>query len=207
MEGDKHHRRSIRLKGYDYSTPGAYFITICAYEKKPLFGAVADAGGNKPATMRLNNAGIIVHEEWVNTEKIRNEIQIDEFVIMPNHIHGIVWITERIPARRTPFEKGRTPGKGQWRKGRTPFARTGESDSPGLVSPSGAIGAMVRGFKSTVTRRIRDISGNPEMKVWHRNYWDHVIRDDADMARIREYVHNNPARWDLDSLNYHRTIP
>jgi len=200
MEGKKHYRRSIRLKGYDYSTPGAYFITICAYDKKSLFGEVTDAGGNKPAGMRLNDAGMIVYEEWMNTEKIRNEVQIDEFVIMPNHIHGIVWISERMSARRM-------SEKGQGQKRRMPFARTGGSGFPGLGSPSGTIGAMVRGFKSAGTRRLRDISGNPEMKVWHRNYWDHVIRDDADMARIREYVHNNPARWELDSLNCHRTIP
>ncbi len=206
MNENKHHRRSIRLKGYDYSAPGAYFITICAYEKQSFFGEIVDAGEKLSAVVRLSHTGRIVEEEWMNTEKIRNEIRIDDFVIMPNHIHGIVWITgQMVNQDGGEFYRGEcySPVRAIGDGFSSGERHGGQSITRSFVSPSKTIGAMVRGFKSATARRLRDVSGNPEMKVWHRNYWDHVIRDDADMARIREYVHNNPARWELDSLNCH----
>jgi len=87
---ERHHRRSIRLKGYDYTRPGAYFITICTHNREPLFGRVVDG------EMVLNALGEIVWEEWFRSARIRDEIELfpDEFVVMPNHVHGIVWIVE-----------------------------------------------------------------------------------------------------------------
>jgi REP element-mobilizing transposase RayT len=221
MDANDHHRRSIRLKGYDYSKSGAYFITICTHDKEYWFGDILAADETGLIGMVLNDAGRIIREEWLNTEKIRNEIRLDEFVIMPNHIHGIVWITvgadDVVP--QTVGAKGIRPMNGIHsifkpgvlpNKGVLPYAPTGQNGGapkPGFVSPSKTIGAMVRGFKSAATRRIRQIQNNPAMTVWQRNYWEHVIRDDADMARIREYVKNNPAQWELDSLNCHNAHP
>ena len=86
-----HHRRSIRLKDYDYSQEGAYFVTICSHERKCLFGEILDG------EMRLNDIGTVVRNEWLNSERMRREIHLDTFVVMPNHIHGVVFILQDIP--------------------------------------------------------------------------------------------------------------
>jgi len=85
---EKHHRRSIRLPDYDYTSPGAYFVTICTHQGELLFGK------SMGEAVVLSEYGQIAHEEWVASEHIRREIELDAFVIMPNHLHGIVWIRE-----------------------------------------------------------------------------------------------------------------
>ena len=118
---DKHHRRSIRLRGYDYSRAGAYFVTMCVQNRACLFGDVVDG------QMVVNPLGRIVADEWIKTADIRNEIELDEWVVMPNHFHGIVWITHGT-ARRAP--------------------------TVGMQSRS--LGTMIAGFKSTVTKHINE---------------------------------------------------
>jgi putative transposase len=167
---DKHHRRSIRLKDYDYSQAGAYFVTICT-NKESLFGEIEDG------EMRLNQYGSIVHEEWLRTAELRNNIQMDAFVVMPNHMHGIIMITD--------------DGRGVLQYAPTKSFR----------SPSQTIGAIVRGFKSTTTKRINELRGSFGTSVWQRNYYEHVIRDEDDLNRIREYIQNNPLNWDQDENN------
>jgi len=169
-DSDKHQRRSIRLKDYDYSQAGAYFITICTHNKECIFGKVVNG------EMVLNKCGKVVQEELDRSAKIRREIELDTFVVMPNHIHGIVVIVEsNVGATgRSPLPKGPTPK---------------------------SVGAMMAGFKSAVTRRINDLRGIPYMAVWQRNYYEHVIRNEDDLDEIREYIVNNPLKWDLDSEN------
>ncbi|HOK46119.1 MAG TPA: hypothetical protein PLK67_09320 [Bryobacteraceae bacterium] len=192
-----HHRRSIRLKTYDYTQPGAYFITICTRERVSLFGTVVDG------EMRLNARGEIVCEEWFKTAQIRPYVQLqeDEFVVMPNHVHGIVWIVDDDLA----------PVGATDRRGDRPVA-------PTTVPPRGpapqSLGAIIAGFKSAVTHRINALRGAPGAPVWQRNYFEHVIRDERALARangrsplhaIRQYIIENPLRWHLDRYNPERT--
>ena len=189
-----HHRYSIRLKGYDYSLGGAYFVTICTQDRACLFGEVMDG------EMRLNEAGRIVRDEWVRSVEIRAEIELDEYVVMPNHFHGIVLITNDAPECRgdRPVAQDVVPNK-------TIDNRVPQTKGDRPVAPTGpqskSIGALMAGFKSVVTKRInkmRDTYGTP---VWQRNFYEHIIRDEVEFNRIREYVINNPAEWDKDEEN------
>ncbi|BBO90310.1 transposase [Desulfosarcina ovata] len=168
-----HKRRSIRLKGYDYSSPGAYFITLCTHGQVCLFGDITDGH------MKLNDAGRIVTDEWIQTAVIRNEIELDEWVVMPNHFHGIVFLRPRRgTARRAPTTTREQFGK--------PVA--------------GSLPTIVRAFKSAVTRRINEMRRTPGAKVWQRNYWEHIIRSEPELSGLREYIRNNPVQWTLDQL-------
>ncbi|MDD2499991.1 MAG: hypothetical protein PHN92_04130 [Geobacter sp.] len=187
---DIHHRRSIRLKGYDYSQAGAYFVTLCAFERECLFGDIFDG------EMRLNDFGRIVAAEWMRSAELRAEIEIGEYVVMPNHFHGIVMICEPVGAYGIRPDCIRPDVNGE---------KSGEYHSPlpdeRFRSPSKNIGSMVRGFKSAVTKRINIHRDTPGVPVWQRNYYEHVIRDDADYTRIAEYVADNPRRWIEDTLH------
>lgn len=168
----KHHRRSIRLKGYDYAQAGLYFITICCENRICRFGSVGNG------EMILNEFGKIARDEWLKTPTLRPNTALHEFVIMPNHIHGIIQI----------------------RRGEcnSPLIR-GECNSP-LRSPSQTVGAIVRGYKSAVTKQLR-VLGLTE-KLWQRNYWEHIIRNENEYKRIGQYIINNPQKWENDKLNH-----
>ena len=172
---DVHHRRSIRLQEYDYSRAGAYFVTICTKNRKCLFGDVI--GGQ----MVLNDAGQIVVDEWTKTALIRDEIQLDEWVVMPNHFHGIVWITH---------------GTARHCRGDRPVAPTAGPQPRSL-------GAMIAGFKSAVTKGINELRQTPGAKLWQRNYYEHIVRNENELNRIRQYIINNPENWKSDR-NYPR---
>ncbi len=179
----KHHRRSIRLRGYDYSQPGWYFVTIVTHKRQNIFGRVANG------QMVLNDAGEIVKTEWLKTREIRGNIKLDAFVIMPNHIHGIIVIMDNFAGaycNTPPLHYRHTPLQ-QHRHAVTPFQ-----------SPSKTIGAIVRGFKSAATKQINQIRNTPGMPVWQRNYWDHIIRNERELNRIRNYIINNPKKWNDD---------
>ncbi|MDA8414334.1 MAG: hypothetical protein M0023_11190 [Desulfobacteraceae bacterium] len=176
-----HHRRSIRLQGYDYSQPGAYFVTICVHDRECLFGEIVDG------VMVRNDFGRIVTEEWTRSAELRSEIELDNCVIMPNHFHGIVVISGNT-------DNGVQRGGGQCR-GDRPVAPT----MPGPRPKS--LGAMMAGFKSAVTKRINELRDAPGVPVWQRNYYEHVIRDEADYNRIAEYISTNPQRWIEDKLH------
>ncbi len=162
------HRRSFRLREYDYSQPGAYFITICTHNREYLFGNVVDG------KMVLNEFGKIVEQCWLETEKMRNGVIVDAFVIMPNHLHGIIVITDDYVGAycNTPLRVFRSPSK--------------------------TIGAIVRGFKSASTKRINQIRQTPGFPVWQRNYYEHIIRNEIELNRIRKYIIDNPLKWELD---------
>jgi len=169
----RHHRRSIRLKGYDYTQAGAYFVTVCTWNRQCLFGKVVDG------EMRLDGRGEIVHQEWLRTAKMRPGVQLDAFVVMPNHIHGIIIITDD---RRGTLQRAPTAEQ---------FGRP----------TSNSIPTIVRLFKSAVTKRINNARGTPGMPVWQRNYYEHVIRNERSLDRIRRYIVENPLRWHLDREN------
>ncbi|MEA3365412.1 MAG: transposase, partial [Candidatus Hydrogenedentes bacterium] len=170
---DVHHRQSMRLPGYDYSDPGAYFVTICTQNRECLLGQII---GDK---MQLNKWGEVAHEEWFRSQQIRYEIRLDpnEFVVMPNHIHGIVCICEDHVVGAT---------------GRSPLP-THVSNPRGPISRS--LGAFIAGFKSAVTKQINQLRGRPGIPVWQRNYFEHIIRNENELSRIREYIISNPSNW------------
>jgi len=188
-----HHRRSIRLEGYDYAGAGAYFVTICVQDKKCLFGEIV-AG-----EMVLNDAGGIVADEWLKTARIRQEIELDEWVVMPNHFHGIVVITRRgdRPVALVGDAQGNSGDRGNSRYS----GNSGDRRSPLPRGPQPkSIGALMAGFKSAATKRINELRQTPGTKIWQRNYWEHVIRNGVDLHEIREYIQNNPLKWELDNL-------
>ncbi len=172
-----HHRRSLRLPGYSYATPGAYFITVCACNRGCLFGEVT-AG-----EMRLNECGNIVKEEWLKTGILRPYLAMDEFVVMPNHVHGIVIIDSN------------------GSRGIARYAPTETTTSQfGHLSPC-SIAAIVRAFKAAATRRVNELRRAPGVPVWQRGYYEHVIRGEDDLNSVREYVRYNPSKWAEDEEN------
>ncbi len=174
---NKHRRRSIRLQGFDYSQAGAYFVTICTQERVCLFGDVLDGH------VRLNDAGRIVEQCWLAMPIHFPDAVLDAFVVMPNHVHGIVIIIDR-----TVGAKNFSPLPRKDAKVRTPNR-----------SPSKTIGSIVRGFKIGVTKWFRE--SRVTEKVWQRNYYEHIIRDEEALSRIRQYVNNNPMQWAYDREN------
>lgn len=147
---DKYHRRSIRLPSYDYASPGGYFITICTHNRQNLFGEIVDG------EMVLNEYGEIVRDEWAKTSIIRSEIELDQFIIMPNHIHGIVFIFNENCINKNHHENSNIVGA----DGRPPLQRRPRS-----------IGSLIAGFKSACTKQINIIRNTPTNSVWQRNYY------------------------------------
>jgi putative transposase len=160
-------RRAMRLQGYDYAQAGAYFVTLCTHNRDCLFGDIVDG---RP---RLGEFGAIVAEEWSRSTDIRREIELDEWVVMPNHLHAIVVIT--------------AAGKAHGRAPLHPRARS--------------LSSLVAGFKAATTKRINARRGTPGEPVWQRNYSDHIIRNEKSLDAIRQYIQENPLRWADDDEN------
>ena len=160
-----YHRRSIRLKGYDYSQAGLYFITICTKNQLCLFGEIENG------EMILNDAGHSAERCWMTIPNHYPEIQLHEYIIMPNHVHGIVGVQN--------FEPLQSQRKNQYQK----------------IIPR-SIGAIVRGFKIGVTKWFRE---NTDIHtVWQRNYYEHIIRDEKSCYQISQYIKTNPLKWQGD---------
>lgn len=168
----KHHR----LKGYDYSSPGVYFITICAFESQHLFGEIING------KMILNKYGEIVHENWAAIPDHFDCVYLDEFVVMPNHIHGLICRGTACRARTLAC------------RARPMACRARTSEEYGQPVP-GSIPTIVRSFKSSVTHQINRQYQKSKNYIWHRNYYDHIIRNDEELSRVRMYIRNNPINW------------
>jgi REP element-mobilizing transposase RayT len=194
-----HNRHSIRLPEYDYTQPGAYYLTILTHKKEHLFGEVV--GG----VVNLSPVGEIVHEQWLKIPTNFSNVALDAYVIMPNHVHGIVVIT------------GNTVHTGKGKAFSPDFAKSGENalpirlgsttspshtqseaptTPPRLGSQSGSLPAIVQNFKSVSSRKINKLLKSPGSTIWHRNYYEHVIRDEADFERIVAYIEQNPQKWE-----------
>ena len=198
----KHHRRSIRLKRYDYTQPGAYFITICTHNRQCLFGEVVNG------EMLLNALGKIVRDEWRRTTEIRPNVKLDAFVIMPNHIHGIIVI--HAGPRRGTLQRAPTMERHVSTMERhvstmeqhVPTIKQYATTTEQFGKPtSNSIPTIIRLFKSAVTKRINEIRGTPGIPVWQRNYYEHIVRNDGELNRIRKYIINNPLKWEFDHEN------
>ena len=186
---NKHNRRSIRLPGYDYSQAGAYFVTICVEQRKCLFGEIIDG------QMVLNQYGEIVAQEWQQSSVIRKEIEFDVWVVMPNHFHGIVMIQNTI--RECDRDRVRVNDNNHvGANGRSPL----RSDSPQRMKPK-SLSSLMAGFKSITTKKINILRDTPGTKLWQRNYYDRIIRNQDAMDKIRQYIVNNPVSWDIDQLH------
>ena len=169
---EKHHRRSIRLKGYDYSQEGLYFITICVQNREHLLGEI------KNGEMILSECGKIADECWKEIPKHFPNAVLHEYIIMPNHIHGIIEFRTVIGANNHSPEPN--------------------NHSPHFRSPSKTIGSVVRGFKIGVTKWARQ-NTNIET-VWQRNYYEHIIKDERAYQNISNYIINNPIKWNEDKF-------
>lgn len=166
-------RKPLRLREYDYSQSGYYFITICTQNRACLFGKIIND------EMNLNEQGKIAQEEWHKTAMIRKNITLDVFIVMPNHIHGIIVIddeTRRGTARRA-----------------LPNRRFG-------FSQSNTIPTIIGAYKSAVTKRINQMQGFSSRSVWQRNYYEHIIRNEKSLEEIRDYIIYNPLNWEKDEL-------
>jgi putative transposase len=172
FDSQKHHRRSIRLKNYDYSQKGAYYVTIIVQHRECLFG---DIGNNE---MILNEPGKMINEQWSVLPGRFPNIELDLYQIMPNHFHGII----------------------------IAGATTRVAQNWAGTRPAPTLGDIIGAFKSINTSvYIKGVENNnwPRFvkRLWQRNYYEHVIRDEADLNRIRNYIQSNPANWNDDKEN------
>lgn len=193
-----HHRRSIRLKGYDYSQEGLYFITICVQDRECLFGKIVDH-----PIMKLNDAGKIADQCWLAIPQHYPRVVLHEYVVMPNHVHGIIEITENVgtnvgaknfsPNDFSPndFVTDDMGANDVSDVGAKNFSPLPHQQLP--RSPSRTIGSIVRGFKIGVTKWF-------DQSVWQRDYYEHIIRSTDEYERIANYIINNPAKWREDKF-------
>ena len=207
---EKHHRRSLRLQVYDYTSSGAYFITICTRQRECLFGEIVNG------EMGLNELGQLVDACWQRLPLHFPNLQLDAFVVMPNHIHGILVLTDgrgaalgnngepstkNICPNATPHSDAK-PGVAFGQKGSI-NAKDGLPNAAPLLPRlvSGSVGAIVLNFKSITTRTLNRIKRSPGLSLWQRNYHEHIIRSDKSLQTIRHYIQQNPSSWQQDQLH------
>lgn len=201
FDPQKHRRRSVRLKGYDYSQAGAYFVTIVTWQREMLFGEIVNG------EVKLNRYGNIVRDAWFDLKNHYRHLELGAFVIMPNHVHGIIILVDDI----------RRGGSSALGKTNLPNGR-GESFMSGNITlPDGlnsgsvslqnkqtrpyvnekrhALPEIVRAFKSFSSRRINRLRKTDGIPVWQRNYYEHIIRNEREMDNIHRYIESNPTRW------------
>ena len=164
----------MRLSGYDYSSQGAYFVTICTYQRTCLFGEIINE------QMQLNQFGQIVKDYWQQIPKHFPNVELDEFIVMPNHLHSIIVIKHAVLENQ--------PG-------------TTTAEIFGNMMKPGALSTIVRSFKSATTRQINILRAAPGSPVWQRNYYDHIIRNEVSYTQIEHYIRYNPLSWQIDQLH------
>lgn len=169
---------SPRLKAWDYSTPWWYYVTICKKDMKCWFGII------KNGKMKLNDLGKVIEEEWIKTKVIRSNVDLDKFVIMPNHFHGIPIVKDVETSRRDVSKE----------------SETGHRPVSTQLKPN-SLGSIIGQFKSVCTKRIYKLGYRNFL--WQKGFYDHIIRNENDLGRIRTYIQNNPLKWELDE--YYRS--
>jgi REP element-mobilizing transposase RayT len=178
---ENHHRHTIRMPDYNYSGNGMYFITICVQKRRHLFGAIAGA------TLVAAPAGEMIANEWCSLGHRFQNIRARDFVVMPNHFHGVI----EICGTPTASGNGALAGNGATTR----------------VAPTGkTVGDIVGAFKSKTTveyiRGVREHDWPPfDKRLWQRNYYEHIIRNETERSRIIQYIQNNPINWDCDKEN------
>jgi REP element-mobilizing transposase RayT len=182
-------RKSIRLTGYDYSQEGAYYVTICVGKRACRGGSRAALtninhnifGHIENGKMILNDIGKIIHDSWLWLANQYNYVNLDEFIVMPNHLHGIVFLTGVI---------GHGQGQGQGASRGAPTTLRKPLRKP--------LGQLIGAFKTVSTKQINMVCNTPGVCLWQRNFYEHIIRNESDLNRIREYIIDNPANWEED---------
>ena len=223
---DKHRRRSIRVQGYDYASPGGYFITICVQHGLCLFGEVIDG------VMHPNDAGRMVEATWASLSEQFDHLELDVVQVMPNHLHGILVLLDnwddsasddrdlgkpvRGDHKDRPYDVDIQKQGARWGEPRVrPTHPDGEprvrpTDGKTHIRPSGTlpgtVGRIMQAFKSATTNAyIYEVHqqgwSSFHRKLWQRNYWERIIRDGDELDRIRHYIAENPLRWHFDRLN------
>ena len=169
-------RKSIRLKGYDYAGPGSLFFTYCTVDRQDYFGAIATDA------MCENELGRIVWDEWRRTVEMRQEMRAHAFIVMPNHVHGLI---SMIPSLLFVPMKERADCNLPLHARKRPHS----------------LSTISTGFKGAVTRGIRRHFGDPHLKVWQRNYFERVVRDNQEFETVLQYIQTNPKKWAEDRFN------
>ena len=184
MPNQKNHpqRQSIRLQEFDYAQSGAYFVTVVCHKRMNLFGEISDG------ELNLNRAGEIVEQTWLEIPKHFPNVNSDIFVIMPNHVHGIIEIVNDIPVRARHASPQRFNNEKP------------QSKRHNGVKPQ-SVGAIIGSFKSAVTKKLHGTKIINKEKIWQRNYYEHVIRDEDDYQQIADYIETNPLNWEYDRDN------
>lgn len=201
---NKHHRRSIRLKGYDYSQAGLYFITICVQDRKCLFGNIVNG------EMILNDAGKMADNEWVKIPERFTNVQLHEYMVMPNHFHAIMEIvgaTLVVAPDNVVTQNNTSVIRDNASVIRDNESVDDEKGQPQGIAPTKpkTVGDIVGAFQSIVT--VEYIHGVKQLgwqwfngKLWQRNYWEHIIRDEQSYQHISAYIISNPKNWDGDKF-------
>lgn len=187
----RHHRRSIRLKGYDYTAAGVYFVTLVVQDRAPVLGEVVDGA------VRLSAWGCVVREGWEALPGRFARLRLDAYVIMPDHLHGLLVLVGDAPAPHH-----RSKGEASARAGLDMTASGPADASPLRARPRGttpgSVGVILQNYKSVTARRVNALRGTPGARLWLRNYWERIVRDDRALAAVRAYIRDNPRRWSLD---------
>ena len=166
-------RRSPRLQGFDYRSEGLYFVTICAERLQMRFGMFLDG------ELQLNRLGQLVSDEWQRLAITRANLRLDQFVVMPNHLHGLIRIVERDRRNSRHFSG---------------------ADVGDVTIQAGSLSAIIGQFKAAVSRRAKAKGISGDTKIWQRGFYDHIVRDERTLNEIRRYIIENPAKWHDDRL-------
>ncbi|MBI5831704.1 MAG: transposase [Armatimonadetes bacterium] len=186
----EHHRRSVRLAGYDYAAAAAHFVTVCTTDRAPVSGDVVDG------VVRLSEQGEVAWGVWCKIPEHFPHADMDAFVVMPNHVHGIIVIGA------APGSVGATPESvGATHASPLPAADASRPSADPRGPAPGSLGAIVGSFKAATTRRINLMRQTPGALLWQRSYHEHIIRDEDGLARVRRYIEDNPLRWATDRDN------
>ena len=173
----RHHRRALRLQHYDYSWPAWYYVTICTSDRLCVLGKIVSD------QMVLSQWGNLAQQQWVWLPKHFPTVELDAHVVMPNHIHGIIIINN---------------------------PRRGEITSPLQNDPNmrgkPSLGKTVAFYKYQTTKMINEMKASPGARFWQRNYYEHIIRNENDLHRLRPYVVNNPLQWQIDEESPYNSL-
>jgi putative transposase len=183
----KHHRRSIRLKDYDYTQPGAYSVNLCTQGRVCLFGKVVPGAFSTDTTrMILNDAGHLIQDCWHDLPRHYLHVELDAFVVMPNHAHGIIVLSDD----DLPVGAGLRPA-------------LNPAPASDITPMRAGLPEIIRALKSFSARQINAMRNTPGAAIWQRDYYEHIIRNETELQAIREYIINNPTGWDRDPDNIH----
>ena len=182
FDPDIHHRHSIRLRGYDYSTAGYYFVTFCVQGRECLFGEIVDS------EVVLNNAGLMIENVWQKLPQRFPNVVLDSSVVMPNHFHGIIILQPPVGA---PLAAPDDRQNGNTNQGAASSAPTDNK----------TLGDVIRAFKSISAIGVNKIVGRSGQPLWQRNYHERIIRNEKELHQIQQYIHDNPMQWETDDEN------